>query len=56
MHHVGVYLFMHFIITIIIVIKNIIMLKFGLTPKLKLGFENRNGKGKKRKEKKRKRV
>jgi hypothetical protein len=32
------------------------MLKFGLTPKLKLGFENRNGKGKKRKEKKRKRV
>jgi hypothetical protein len=25
------------------------MLKFGLTPKLKLGFENRNGKGNKRK-------
>jgi hypothetical protein len=33
----------------IIINKNIIILKFGLNPKLKLGFENGNGKRKKRK-------
>jgi hypothetical protein len=40
-------LFVHFIIKIL-VIKNIIKLKFGSTPKVKLRFENRNGKSRRK--------